>query len=244
MDPNAQLIISAFTTPPTDERAELINATVQRLKVGGVWPLLDVLYMFAAADSQAALVNWRKPGTFNATLVNAPTFAADRGFTGNGTTAYIETGYNLLSSGQYTETECHISARNLNAAGTADRFVGNAGGGSPIVFLNAAGGTTVAAQLNGANVSSVAHGGNRAGFIVGVRRGTVSQRILWNGTFSGVGTVTSSAPPNQTLVALRSSTQFNTYQIASLSAGGTLSDEQMTALYAAELAYMQAVGAA
>ena len=39
-------------------------------------------YMYAAADSQAAKINWINPGTYNATEVNSPTFTADRGFTG------------------------------------------------------------------------------------------------------------------------------------------------------------------
>jgi hypothetical protein len=89
----ALAIFAAFTTPPTTARKEIINNVVADLVLSGVWNELDVLHVYAAADSQAALINWKSPGTFNGTLFNAPAFAADRGFTGNGSNAYISTGY-------------------------------------------------------------------------------------------------------------------------------------------------------
>lgn len=110
-DADAQAIFGAFTTPPDDTRKGLINAYVLALKAGGVWNSLDGLYVFAAADSQAALINWRNPGTHDATLVNAPTFTQDRGFTGNGTNSYVNSNFNPLPQGGCTSKTPHTSAR-------------------------------------------------------------------------------------------------------------------------------------
>ena len=77
-DAATEAIAAAFTTPPTTARKDLIDAAVVALKAAGVWAKLDALYAFAAADSQAAMINWKHPGTYNATEVNAPTFTADQ----------------------------------------------------------------------------------------------------------------------------------------------------------------------
>lgn len=120
-DADAQAIFGAFTTPPDDTRKGLINAYVLALKAGGVWNSLDGLYVFAAADSQAALINWRNPGTHDATLVNAPTFTQDRGFTGNGTNSYVNSNFNpSTAGGLYVQNSAHISARSLTDLGAGN----------------------------------------------------------------------------------------------------------------------------
>ena len=52
-DASAQAIL-AFSTPPSDARKALINAYVVGMKADGVWSVLDVLYVRAAADGQGS----------------------------------------------------------------------------------------------------------------------------------------------------------------------------------------------
>src|SRR5262252_6152224 len=66
-------IFAAFSTPPDTTRKGVIDTCVRALKSAGVWTKLDVLYLFAAADSQAARVNWKNPGTYDGTATNSPT---------------------------------------------------------------------------------------------------------------------------------------------------------------------------
>ncbi|HXC20220.1 MAG TPA: hypothetical protein VNV13_01980, partial [Steroidobacteraceae bacterium] len=63
-------IFAAFTTPPTTSRKVIINTLVNALLNGSTdtWDKMDVLYVMAAADSQAASINWKNPGT--TTLAN------------------------------------------------------------------------------------------------------------------------------------------------------------------------------
>lgn len=79
-DTDAQAIIAAMVTPPNAARQNAIISLVQALKIKEIWGLLDTLQVYAGADSQASLLDWRKP-TRAAINVGA-TFTADRGFTG------------------------------------------------------------------------------------------------------------------------------------------------------------------
>jgi hypothetical protein len=87
-------IFAAMTTPPTTARKALIDARVKVLKAAGAWDEMDVLYMLAAADEQAARLNWKNPGTLTLSLVNSPTFAVDQGYKGDGISGALTSAYN------------------------------------------------------------------------------------------------------------------------------------------------------
>lgn len=81
----AQTLISAMTTAPTEIRSMYITRLINSLKLSTVWDKLDVLYLMAAETAQAARLNWKAPGTFTLAAVGGgTTFTADRGFRGNG----------------------------------------------------------------------------------------------------------------------------------------------------------------
>jgi hypothetical protein len=63
----------------------------------GTWALLDTLWVPAINSAGNAVLNW--PNTsFSLTPTNSPTFAANQGYTGNGTNSYLASSYNLSSS--------------------------------------------------------------------------------------------------------------------------------------------------
>ena len=92
-DAAATALFARFTTPPTSARKAVINTLIVALKDAGVWSKLDALYLFAAADSQAARQNWVQD-LYNATAVSSPTFTADRGYNGDGSASYVDSGFN------------------------------------------------------------------------------------------------------------------------------------------------------
>jgi hypothetical protein len=94
----AQALFAAMTDQPTATRKNLINTLIVGLKNSGVWTGLDCLFLLAAADSQAALLNWKTPAT-PATAVNSPAFVADRGYTGDVATSYINSNFNPFAGG-------------------------------------------------------------------------------------------------------------------------------------------------
>ena len=86
----ALALFARMTTPPTTERKDEINTLIVGLKTDGLWSKLDVLYLFAAADEQAALLNWVSTD-YDATN-NGCTLTADSYYTG-GTGKYINSNY-------------------------------------------------------------------------------------------------------------------------------------------------------
>jgi len=104
-----QAVYDAMTNPPDADIAIQQDIMVRALVAGGVWTKLDIFYLFAQqsnADGEA-LINWINPGTFDATLVNAPAFASLEGFTGDGASAYINANWNPTSHGvNYTLNDC------------------------------------------------------------------------------------------------------------------------------------------
>src|SRR5574343_643318 len=121
-------LFSALTGTYSTARKIEIDKMIKSLKSAGVWAKLDVLQMYAAPTAADAVVNWKSPGTFNATLVNSPTFTADKGVV-SGTAKAINTGYNP-ASGTYNYT--------LNNASVGFSFEGTLGG---IVLFGSCDGT-------------------------------------------------------------------------------------------------------
>lgn len=91
-DADAQLLFDRMTTAPDVTRKGLINDMILGLKADGDWTRLDVLVVLAAADSQAALLDWKDLS--DGAEVSAPTFETDRGYTSDGSTSYINSQFN------------------------------------------------------------------------------------------------------------------------------------------------------
>jgi hypothetical protein len=83
-------------TLPSESQQLLQNQLIVDLKDGGIWSKLDIFYVFATdGDSDFASINWKDPNNFEITEVNSPTFTTNVGFTGNGTSAYLNTNWSV-----------------------------------------------------------------------------------------------------------------------------------------------------
>jgi hypothetical protein len=96
-DADYQAVLDYATTQgytlPSDSQQLLQNQLVVDLKDGGVWSKLDTFAVFATdGNSDFALIDWKRLTQY--TAVNSPTFTTDGGFTGNGTSSYIDTNFN------------------------------------------------------------------------------------------------------------------------------------------------------
>lgn len=98
--PQATALFARMSTPPTYRRKIVINRAIVALIRADVWTKLDVLYLFAAADSQAARLNW-KSTSYTCANGTGVTFTADRGYTGDGASNYLEPGF-TPGNGQFT----------------------------------------------------------------------------------------------------------------------------------------------
>lgn len=238
-------IFDAFTTPPTAERKVIIDTAVLALVAGGVWDELDALYMLAAADSQAALVNWKNPGTFDAVASGGPTFTADRGFTGDATDAQLDAGFNptTAASPHFTQNSASMAAWALTDAADNKPIIGNATDQTGTnIYPNFAGDAFL--RLNDATEAEGFAVAGGTGFFLANRSTSTGRQGYRNGASLGAyASNTSKAVLNEDMKILRQGTKFSGAQVAAASFGGSLDATQQLAFYNAMLAYMQAVGA-
>lgn len=242
----ALTLFAAMTTPPTDQRKTLIDNAIQAMKAAGVWATTDVLQVYAAADSQAAKLNWKNPATFTATLVDAPTFTADRGFTTDGVNDAIDTTFNpTIGTPNYTQNSAMGGIWIVNNAQNASAGFGWFDGTDGLTVNPRDTSDRIAYRVNQA--SSVLQSGitDSRGFTLANRTASGAHQIDKNGSQLSSGSTASAALNNHTFLCGQSSSAgfaAAQYGLAIIGAGANVPTR--TALYNALLPYMQGVGAA
>jgi len=251
-DPAATDLIARMTTPPDAARAALINATVIRLKAAGLWTKLEVLYFLAAADSQAGLLNWIST-SFNATVVNAPTFTADRGFAGNGTNSYLTTNWNPSNSLIYLQDSasfgCYLNAGTDTASNTPVAMGAAEAGGAQNFLGPWRAANVIGGRVNqSSTVDYILAVSTRLGFSALSRTAAAVTRSFRGSASSTVSTVASSGRANRNVYICgnNSAGTFaggldNRFAMAFMGAG--LTNAEMADLNTIALAYLTAVGA-
>jgi len=98
-DADALTYFSYLTTPPSSARKQIINNLVLTLKANSNWALLDRLWLLASESQQASTISLVNPSSTAITEVNSPTWTLDQGYTGNGSTSYLDSNFNKSSQG-------------------------------------------------------------------------------------------------------------------------------------------------
>jgi hypothetical protein len=240
----AATLVARFTTQPTSARKALIDTLVGSLKAGSVWSKLDALYILAAADSQASRQNWIA-NQYNLSLVNTPTFVADRGWTGTAGNGQLSSGFDASTavSPKFTQN-------------SASMFVWSR------TDVNNAGGTSHEAGCSNANMQRVAATSGRAGG----RPCSSADAVIADAAFPGLagwsrvdattcegyaqgvdgggGVLASAAVSGDMRVTSATGAGFGRNQLATAGWGQSLTAGEHLALYNALNAYLVAVGAA
>jgi hypothetical protein len=95
-----------YTLPSTGQQT-LQNQLVVDLKTDGVWSKLDTFAVFATdGSSDFALIDWKRLSDYIG--VNSPTFTINQGFTGNGTSSYINTNFQPINGTNYAQNSAHF----------------------------------------------------------------------------------------------------------------------------------------
>lgn len=238
-DEAAQAVFGRFTTPPTEARKRQINALIVALKAAGIWLKLDALYVMAAADAQAALLNW-VASQYDLTAVNSPTFAADQGFTGNGTSARLASTFDpttapgpkfVLNSG----TIGIFNRTNNNTNSSLDLSMGS----TRISRNSASTQYQTRVQDGTATTAPAPSAGHWA-----ARRIASNERTYWkDGVVSNTDAVATTSITSGVLTLLSAgASAFSTAQLSLAYVGGGFDDTQMVAMNAAIAAYKTSVG--
>ncbi len=243
-DADALAYFAAMTVPPSPPRKALLDALIVGLKSDGVWARLDWLSLFAAHGAQPARLNAKNPAQAFS-LVAAPTFTADRGYAGNGSSSYLNSGWNPLSNAvHYAQNACHLgvwvnsnptnsgwaagslAARiNPNNGATTVSFAAQSGSGSSVASAAALGFT--AWDRGGSNAGKVFRGGVEVGSLATVSSAPTASDFFV-GAYNNAGTPVYSAT--------------NT-RIAAVCWGAHLTAAEHLALHGRLAAYLTAIGA-
>jgi len=112
-----------YTLPSTAQRLKQ-NTLLSTLKSSGVWNKLDTFANFATdGDINFALIDWKRLSLL--TAVNSPSFTANEGFIGNGTSSYIDTNFNPSTQSTNYVTNNASRYMYLFSNGTSQRLDGN-----------------------------------------------------------------------------------------------------------------------
>jgi hypothetical protein len=238
----ATALFARMSTQPDDTRKGLINTFIVGLTTASLWTKLDALYVFAAGDTQAALLNW-KGATFDASEVGSPVFTADRGYA-SAAGAYIDSNMAQNVGGtQYTQHAGVFGCYN-NVAGTDGQYLmGLVTNGSTRVIPKTALGGGNWRQNTGTTVTipdgTVA---SRVGAWSVVRENSTTQTIRQNGAQIHSGAANSTALIAENFVFLRASGADGSGRVATGIIGAFTGAEEAT-YRGLELTFLTAIGA-
>jgi hypothetical protein len=241
----ALTLVSAMSVAPTFARKALIDALITSLKADGIWDKLDILYILAAHDAQAARLNWKLPGTRTATETATVTFTTDRGYAGDGVAGDLNTTYNPSTHGvnflQDSNT-LFLWSRTIGQSTIAP--LGNRSAvGSHIHPRNAS--DQFAYRVSQTAATTTTANTDGTGLFAASRTGATSTQGYRNGaTLGAAGSTASVALSNSPISFGRyGGAFFSTVQGAAIGAGGALNGTEHANLYTRLNTYMTAVGA-
>jgi hypothetical protein len=229
-DADYQAVLDYGTTQgytlPSASQQLLQNQLVVDLKDGGIWDKLDTFAVFATdGDSDFALIDWINLSDY--TAYNSPTFTTNQGFTGNGSSAYIDSNFNAFTNGiNYSLNSASIGGfmRIYSASSGSSDGIIYADDGSTRAWLRYTSTRTYLNNLLFQLHSSVVYGDNK--FSSYVRTSSSNIGVYVDGGFTQNVTINSVAIPNTSFLTLRGENNFGNSQISMIYAGGNLSSEQ------------------
>ncbi len=239
----ARALFGRMTPTPSRARMVLIDQTIRALKRAGIWAKLDILYLLAAHASAPARANW-KSSSNTIVLHGAPVFTTDRGFAGDASAAYLDTGY-APSTGPNFGLNSHAFGIWIRAGTTASQVeLGVTDGSNPIKISMSAAPLPVGVD-GSANVSG---GGTMLVDAAVSRTGATTTGMYANGIPQTTnGNIIAALPAFSLFIgALNTSGtagSFSGNQWSTAYAGAGLSVTETAALHTILQTYMTGVGA-
>jgi hypothetical protein len=218
----------------------------QTLATAGVWSKLDWLSL-PTVDEQGWRVNARRPSVV-ASAVNSPTYSL--GFTGNGTTSYLNSGWNASTiSGLYTQNDAHMGVWiGNNVTSNTQYDIGTTVGD---MNTRDTGGNYVT-HAGSASVTTIAGATTSVGHTAWVRTSSTVGVVYRNASSVGAIATTSAARGNSPMLfcarnggtgGSTTPASFSTRKVIAAHWGASLSSGDMTAFYNALSTFLTAVGA-
>lgn len=212
-----------------------VNTLVVQMKADGIWTLMKAIYPMVGASAAACAQNL-KSSSFTGTFTSGWTFAST-GVTGNGTSAYFDTGLN--ASTDLTLSTNHFSYYSRTSSVVAVTVEMG-------VFQSAFVHLRTAVNYVAGGVSSLASfttTTTSAGFWLGSKTANNSRKAIYNGSVQATSTVgdTTAYPNLNVYIEARndsgSAAVFSDKQCAFASIGDGLTDTEASNFYTAVQAF-------
>ncbi len=241
-------LLSRITTVSDAAHKNAMNYCFLSLVSSGVWAKRGCIWVYANATSQAALLNWKDPTRFTTTVINAPTFTADRGYTGVvGTTSWLNT--NLIPSNSaslITQNDasfgCWVLTVPVPSGNNECAFGIDSVSSFRLVPRDTAGTPLHRYSINDI-FTQVATSGGYTGWYYGERTGATALTLYRNDVATATQTTASVAPEAGGTIRVCGALSDgpSNLQVGIFAVGGSLTAAQRTAEYNAFHTYMQTI---
>jgi hypothetical protein len=206
-----------YTLPSAGQQVKQ-NQLVLDLKSGGIWSKLDTFAVFATnGNIDFALIDWKRLSQY--TAVNSPTFTTNEGFTGNGTSSYVDTNFNPSTSGvNYTLNNAsrYFFPHAFVSTGRID--------GTTSTAVNSIVRSSLATQRINSGSGNLALSFDYTAVInpKSIHRTSSTSVDLFNGTAGTTGVQTSASILNSNQFVLRSATSYGAHTASAYAMGASL----------------------
>lgn len=246
--------INAMIVPPSqgwlDAASQLFTDLKLALGVTNLSEALDIAYILAAETAQAGLLNMVNPGTNDATNVNNMAFEASRGFTGNGTSSYLNTTFIPVGGINYTSNNASMgiySRTNIDNSNYYDMGARNASANETVQIHTRGSGFTLGG-INGGQNLFVATPGSLGLYVVN-RSANSAHQLYKNGASIVTSAVNSTTRPGASIFIGAYNQNgtpglYTTRQYAFGFAGRSMNATEQANFYTAVQTFMTAIGAA
>jgi len=255
-DSDYQAVLDYATTQgytlPSASQQTLQNQLVVDLKDAGIWNDADWIRV-AANDggAQFGTINWKNPNSYQAILVNSPSFLANNGFQSNGTSSYVNENWAPSDGVNFQLNDAsEFIWMNTNLNGVVGAFLYGSGesGGQNASLLERDSSTTIYPRINASTSGYNVNANNPTVGLYGVHRAnSTACAFSKNGVviFNFSTTSTSrSSQKSYTLARNNNGTAMNFLNSGYYSfrlSGKNISGVKLTSLYTAINTYITSI---
>lgn len=205
-------------------RQTVVNTLITSLKSHSLWNVHDRIWLFAAENSQASLIDIVN---LSSAANSSATFTADQGYAGNASTTFVNTNFAGSTNGvNYTQNSasmsCYVRTSRSTAANKAAVSFNDDGGGKTSRFFPHASGSVIIAGLNINNsFPQTGTTSNAQGFYTISRTGSATTDVYKNSNTTAIFS------PTTTSTALSATTFYVGAENVQVSADAFFSDDQI-----------------
>lgn len=231
----------AFATRPHIDTARIQEALVYSLDSLGVWDDAHALYIFAGDNAADGLINWIKPGTYNASTNNSPSFIRYQGYDFNGSDQYL-TLFN--PNGVIAQDDATIGVYVRENVSEAAAAVYAYDVSNNYFLLNPRNASNQASYRINQTLDGVKtlDDSNGAGFFMATRRGSTEIELYRGGTSLDAEADVSTGVPDTDITVGRAGGNYGTRQTAIVFICPGKTDAQATAINTIKERYMDRIG--